>query len=132
MARRIQVISICRPRIRQGNTVQKPELLRRATHATGLVQGTIDMVISELRDQIIEITRSGRPVKIEGLGTWTSNIGLDGSLDLQYRADTALVNALNVPGTFTGSIRNRPNIGKSGDELVELWNLEHPEDPVTE
>jgi hypothetical protein len=126
-----QVISICRPRIELGNTVQKPELLRLAARATGLVEGTLDHVIKELRDQIVEITRSGRAVKIEGLGTWTPNIAMDGSFDIQYRADTALVNGLNVPGTFAGNIRNRKNIGKTGDELVDKWNAENPDDPVT-
>jgi hypothetical protein len=29
-----------------------------------------------------------------------------------------------------GTIRNRANIGKTGDELVDQWNLEHPEDPA--
>jgi len=131
MAHRIQVISIYRPRIEQGNTVQKPELIRSVSRATGLVEALLDYVIKELRDKIIEFVRSGRAVKIEGLGTWTPNIGLDGSLDIQYRADTALVNSLKVPGTFTGKILKRENIGKTGDELVEKWNTDHPEDIVS-
>ena len=130
MAHRIKIISLYRPRIEQGNTVQKPELIRLASRATGLVEATLDYGIKELRDQIIEITRSGRAVKIEGLGTWSPNISMDGSFDLQYRADTALVNGLNVPGTFTGTIRNRENIGKTGDELVRKWNEDNPEDQV--
>lgn len=130
MAHRIQVISIYRPRIEQGNTVQKPELIRSVSRGTGLVEALLDYVIKELRDKIIEFIRSGRAVKIDGLGTWTPNIGLDGSLDIQYRADTALVNALKVPGNFTGTILNRENIGKTGAELVAKWNEEHPEDQV--
>ena len=90
----------------------------------------LDLVIKELRDKIIEFIRSGRAVKIEGLGTWTPNIGLDGSLTIQYRPDTALINALKVPGTFTGRVSNRENIGKTGDELVAQWNEAHAEDPV--
>ena len=130
MAHRIKVISLSRPRIEQGNTVQKRELLRRITHGTGLVEGALDYGITELRDQIIEICRSGRAVKIEGLGTWSPNIGMDGSFDIQYRADTALVNGLNGPGTFSGTVRNRENIGKTADELVARWNVEHPDDQV--
>ena len=130
MAHRIKVISLSRPRIEQGNTVHKPELIRRISHGTGLVQSSLDHGITELRDQIIEITHSGRAVKIDGLGTWTPNIGLDGHFDIQYRADPALVNGLNERGTFTGTIRNRENIGRNGAELVEKWNAEHPEDQV--
>ena len=130
MAHRIQIISICRPRVDLGNTVQKPELVRSISRATSIVEGVLDLVIKELRDKIIEFIRSGRAVKIEGLGTWTPNIGLDGSLTIQYRPDTALINALKVPGTFTGRVSNRENIGKTGDELVAQWNEAHAEDPV--
>ncbi len=86
--------------------------------------------MKELRDHIIEFVRSGRSVKIEGLGTWTPNVTLDGTLDIQYRADTALTNGLNVPGTFTGRIINRDNIGKTADELVAMWNIDNPTDLV--
>lgn len=130
MAHRIQVISIYRPRIDQGNTVQKPELIRSVSRATGIVEALLDYVVKELRDKIIEYLLSGRAVKIEGLGTWTPNIGLDGTLSVQYRADTALVSALRYSGEFTGRIDNRQNIGKTGDELVRLWNEQHPDDPV--
>jgi hypothetical protein len=132
MAHRIQVISILRPRIDLGNTVQKPELLRLMSHGTSLVEGTFDLAITELRDNIIAICRSGRAVKITGLGTWTPKLGLDGTVSIQYRPDTALVNALKVPGTFTGRIAHKENIGKTGDELVAEWNKDHPDDPVTE
>jgi hypothetical protein len=33
-------------------------------------------------------------------------------------------------GRFFSEILNRRNIGKTPDELVELWNVEHPDDPV--
>jgi hypothetical protein len=130
MASKIKAIGALRPRIEQGKTAQKPDLLRAASRATGLVEGTLDLSIREMRDQIIEFCRAGRAVKIDGLGTWTPNLRLDGSLDIQYRADNALVNGLNLPGVFSGKILNSDNIGKSADELVAMWNNDHPEDPV--
>ena len=130
MSSKIKAIGAYRPRIELGNTVQKPELMRAVSRATGLVEGSADQAIKEFRDQIIEYVRAGRSVKIDGLGTWTPNITLDGTLDIQYRADTALTNGLNVPGTFTGTILNRENIGKTGDELVARWNAENPTDQV--
>ena len=132
MASKIKAIGALRPRIEQGKTAQKPDLLRAASRATGLVEGTLDLSIREIRDQIIEFCRAGRAVKIDGLGTWTPNLRLDGSLDIQYRADNALVNSLNLPGVFSGKVLNSENIGKSGADLVTLWNSEHPEDPVEE
>ena len=130
MSKQIKAIGAYRPRIELGTTVQKQELMRAVSRATGLVEGTADYAIKEFRDQIIEFCRSGRSVKVEGLGTWTPNITLDGKLDIQYRADTALINGLNVPGTFTGKVINRENIGKTSQELVQMWNENNPEDQI--
>jgi hypothetical protein len=44
---------------------------------------------------------------------------LDGSLDAQHRLDPAIRKGLN-----------RKHIGKTADELVVLWNAEHPDDAV--
>jgi hypothetical protein len=50
MAPRIKAVNAYRPRIEQRNTVQKPELVRALSRATGLVEGSIDQAIKELRD----------------------------------------------------------------------------------
>jgi hypothetical protein len=131
MAPRIKAVNAFRPRIEQGNTVQKPELLRAVSRATGIVEGTLDQSIKELRDQIIEFNRAGRAVKVEGLGTFSPSIDLEGNLSISFRPDTAFANGLNLPGIFTGTIHNRENIGKTSDQLVALWDEKFPEDPVT-
>ena len=130
MAHKIRAVNAYRPRIEQGNTVQKPELLRAASRATGIVEGSLDLGIKEVRDQIIEFCRAGRAVKVEGLGTWTPTIGLDGKLSIQYRPDPAFTYGLNIPGIFSGTILNRENIGKTGEDLVAMWNEANPEDQV--
>ncbi len=131
MASKITAINAYRPRIEAGNTVQKQELIRQLARATGLTEGTTDLSMKELRDMIIESLRAGRGVKVEGLGTWLPNIDVAGQFDVQYRMDSFLKNELNVEGIFTGTIINRENIGKTSDELVALWNAEHPDDLVT-
>jgi hypothetical protein len=130
MAYRIKAISTYRPRIEQGNTVQKPELMRSIVHATGLVEGAVDHSIKEMRDQIIAFNRAGRAVKVEGLGTFAPSVDLSGEFTILYRPDPLLNYSLNTPGTFTGTIANREFIGKSPEELVARWNNEHPEDPI--
>lgn len=130
MTNRIKAIGAYRPRIEQGNTVQKPEFIRAVSRATSLVEGTVDLVNKEMRDQLIEYCRAGRAVKIEGLGIFTPSIDLDGTLSISFRADPALNYGINVPGTFSGTIINRENIGKTGDELVAKWNEDHTDDPV--
>ena len=130
MAARIKAVNAYRPRIEQGNTVQKPEFVRAVSRATSLVEGTVDQAIKETRDQIIEFCRAGRAIKVDGLGIFTPTIDLDGNFTISFRADSALNYGINVPGTFTGTIVNRENIGKTTEELVQKWNTEHPEDQV--
>jgi hypothetical protein len=130
MTHRIKAINAYRPRVDQGNTVQKPELIRGLSRATSLVEGSVELAMKELRDQLIEYCRSGRAVKVDGLGTWTPTIGLDGTLGIQYRPDPAFGYGLNLPGVFTGKIINRENIGKTSDDLVEQWNKDNPDDMV--
>ena len=129
-APRIQAINAYRPRIEQGNTVQKPELIRALSRATGLVEGSIDQATMELRDHIIEFNRAGRAVKVDGLGTFSPSIDLDGTLSISFRPDPALNFGINMPGTFSGTILNRENIGKSSDDLVAQWTQDHPENPI--
>jgi len=131
MAAKIKAVNAYRPRIEQGNTVQKPEFIRAVSRATSLVEGTVDQSIKETRDQIIEFCRAGRAVKVDGLGIFTPTIDLDGYLAISFRADAAMNYGINVPGTFTGTIVNREFIGKTGDELVAKWNEDHTDDPVS-
>ena len=132
MTQRIAAINAFRPRLDLGKTVQKPELVRQLSRATGMNEGFADQALKETRDWIIENNRAGRPVKIEGLGTWIPKIGLDGKFSIDYRPDQALLNGLNTPDTFSGDIIHRENIGMTAADLVALWNEAHPEDPVIE
>jgi hypothetical protein len=129
MAHRIQAINAYRPRINLGKTVQKPALLRAVSRATSLVEGTVDLAIKETRDQIIEICRSGRAVKVEGLGRFEPVMDLDGQLSISFRPDPAFAYSLNK-AAFEGNIANGENIGKTSDDLVAKWNANFPEDPV--
>ena len=65
MAHRIKAINAYRPRLEQGNTVQKPELIRAASRATGIVEGTFDNSIKELRDQIYPLRPAGTSPKYD-------------------------------------------------------------------
>ena len=41
-----------------------------------------------------------------------------------------ILTILLAPGAFNGRFKNRENIGKTSRELAELWDEDHPEDPV--
>jgi hypothetical protein len=94
------------------------------------VEGTVDQAIKELRDQIIEFCCSGRAVKVDGLSTFTPTMDLEGNIAISFRADPAFAYGLYVPGIFTGTILNRENIGKTSDELVQIWNELNPDDQI--
>ena len=130
MAHKIQAINAYRPRIDQGNTVQKTELVRELSHATSLVEGQISLTMTELKFRLIGYLRAGRAVKVEGLGIWTPTIALDGTISIQYRPDLHFGYELNQPGVFTGTIINRENIGKASEELIVMWNEANPSDVV--
>lgn len=132
MAKRITVIRRYRPEIEKKRTRKMPELVRSMSRATTLTEGTIRLVIYELRDTILMAHLMGEAVKFDGLGTFTPTIRMDGELDVLFRPDPAMLNDLNDRTKFTATILNRANIGKSADELVAQWNAEHPEDPVEE
>ena len=87
-------------------------------------------VLLELRDTVLFFNLRGQPVKLEGLGTYTPKISLDGKMGVGHRADVALKNGLNQPGAFKGEVENAANIGKTSDELVAMWNEEHPDDLI--
>ena len=71
MAHKIEAINKYRPRIEQGNTVQREELISGLAHATSLVEGSVSLTLSELKYHILRYCRSGRAVKVEGLGIWS-------------------------------------------------------------
>lgn len=130
MATEIQAIAALCPRIAYEKTVGNPTLVRFLISRTGLSQGQLSLALAELRDAVLFFHQTGQPVRLDGLGTLTPTISLQGNFRIGYRVDTYLKNQLNGPGMFWGEILNRGNIGKTKAEIIALWNLLHPEDPV--
>ena len=130
MARKIKAIRKYCPEIKQQPTQQTAQVVEVIAMRTGLNEGEIRFVVYELRDDILMAHRSGQAVKIEGLGTFTPTIRMDGSLDIIFRPDVGMLKQLNDPTKFRAKILNKSNIGKSADELIAQWNKEHPDDLV--
>ncbi len=130
MAQRISAIGTYTPRVQQGDTVHQDELVRWISRATGLNESGVLQVLTELRDAVIYHNQLGRAVKLQGLGTYAPTIRLNGDLNIKHITDTRLRRALNLNGSFQGKIANAEHIGKTPDDLVALWNENHPEDPI--
>jgi hypothetical protein len=130
MAKKITAIRKYRPEIERQRTRQTPQLVEDIARTTGLNEGEIRFVVYELRDAILMAHHLGQAVKIEGLGTFTPTIRVDGNLDILFRPEPDMLRQLNDPTRLYTKILNKKNIGKSADELIAKWNQEHPDDLV--
>jgi hypothetical protein len=132
MAKKITAIRKYRPEIKLERTRQTSEIIDDMSRRTTLGAGSIRNVVYELQDAILMAHHRGQAVKIEGLGTFTPTIRMDGSLDILFRPDPDMLRQLNDRSQLRAKILNRANIGKSADDLVAQWNAEHPDNPVEE
>lgn len=131
MAKKIQAINKYCPKVKLGKTVQMKELVEYVSDRTGLNKGDIQMSLSELSSAVKFFNKRGEGVKLEGLGIYQPSIDLGGEYSIRHITDVELDNALNTKGAYTGEVENRNNIGKTSEELVEMWNKEHPDDLVS-
>lgn len=132
MTRKITAIRKYRPEIKRDRTRQMPQIIADIARSSALNEGSIRHVVYELRDAILMAHRAGQAVKIEGLGTFTPTVRIDGSFDILFRPDPEMLRQLNDRTRFHAKILNRASIGKSADDMVARWNAEHPDDPVEE
>ena len=88
-------------------------------------------MLSELSAAVQFYNKMGNGAKLPGLGSYLPTIDTQGKLNISHRLDREIANELNIPGAFQGEIINKENIGKTGDDLVAMWNSDHAEDPVT-
>ena len=65
-----------------------------------------------------------------GTAVYTPYVDLAGKFSVRVRANARLLHALNVPGAYRGSLINAENIGLTSAQLVDMWNTDHPTDPV--
>ena len=99
---------------------------QRTTLSTGIVKNVQESEVETL----IGLLLDGRPVRT-GTAIYTLSIGLDGSYKVNVRADKHITRAVNQERAFRSHIVNAKNIGKTSDELVAMWNEEHPDDTIT-
>lgn len=131
MAKRIQAINKYCPKVKLGKTVQMKEVIEYISDRTGLHKGDIQRALSELSSTVKFFNKRGEGVKLEGLGIYQPSIDLEGKYSIRHIEDVELDAALNIKGAYSGEIENKENIGKKSEDLVALWNKEHPDDPVS-
>ena len=129
MAKLIQAIATYGPRIDLGRQVNPQHYMEMITHRTTLSSGVVKNVQESEVETLIGLLNEGRPIHT-GIAIFTPTIDLKGNIGVSVRVDKRILAALNVPRAFTGKVANRKNIGKTSQEIADLWNKEHPDDPV--
>ncbi len=132
MAERINALTAYRPRIVKGQMADVTEVSNLIGGRTSINPGSVQQALMEFLYVLAFFLNSGRPVSLPGLGFFTPSMKLDGTIKVNLRVDKELNNELNKKKrSFKGKINNIANIGKNWDDLVTLWNEEHPEDLIT-
>ena len=80
-------------------------------------------------ETLIGLLKEGRSVHT-GTAIFRPTIDLDGNISVSVRVDKRILSALNAENAFSGKITNGANIGKTSQEIADLWNEEHADDPV--
>jgi hypothetical protein len=129
MAKLLQAVVAYGPRIDLIEAAQPQRFMELITRRTTLSAGVVRNVQESEMETLIDLLTEGRPVHT-GVAIFTPSIDLEGNLNINVRLDKRMIAALNAPGAFTGKIKNRENLGKTSQELAELWNEENPDNRV--
>ncbi len=129
MARRIRAMTEYRPRVKQGRPTDENRYMQLLTQRTTLSAGVVKNVQESEIETILGILLEGRPVHT-GAAVYSLSIGLNGEYKVNVRLNKRFAQTVNARGAFRGTVINAENIGKTEDEMIARWNVEHPEDPI--
>lgn len=129
MAKVIQAVAKYGPRIELIEAADEDRFMKLITQRTTLSSGVVKNVQESEVETLIGLLLEGRPVHT-GIAIFTPSIDLEGKIDISVRVDKRILSALNAAGAFTGKVLHSENIGKSVQDLAQLWNEDHPEDLI--
>lgn len=101
-----------------------------------LSSGAVKVALIGIAEAVLHFNGEGIPVRLEGLGIFTPTIDRSGTIKHNYRADAKLKKRSNAEGAYTGlpaqagRITNGEHIGLSNAGYKELWDADHPDDPL--
>lgn len=130
VAQLIQAVAVYRPRVQQGRTIDLDILSERLSRGSLSSRAIARMVLEELAEETQKALRAGDQVVIPGLGRFRMSLRMGGKIRPHALVDAGLRRELSNLESFKGVIVNRDNLHMSTAEIVELWNAEHPDDPV--
>jgi hypothetical protein len=129
MAKLIQAYATYGPRIDLLAAAEPDEFMEMITQRTTLSAGVVKNVQESEVETLFSMLKRGQPVH-SGVAIFTPTVDAQGNLSVSVRVDKRLISRLNLPGAFKGKITNSENIGKTTDEIVYMWNQDHPENMI--
>jgi|SaaInl7_200m_RNA_FD_contig_31_1928564_length_674_multi_17_in_0_out_0_1 hypothetical protein len=130
MARLIQAIQAFGSKLERQKTAQLEAVAEWMSMRTGLNKSEVMMVLQEQSEAILFFNKQGIPVKFPGVGTFSPSISRDGEYRVNFRTDVALKKGINQTDAYTGNIINPGRIGLDDLGYKDLWDADHPEDPL--
>ncbi|MCB9079907.1 MAG: hypothetical protein H6631_20060 [Anaerolineaceae bacterium] len=130
MAKRLEALRELGPQLKHNKTLDERDLAKWIAMRTNLHPNAIKLALLELKDAVLYHAHMGTPIKLTGLGRFAPGIDRNGNIKLNILIDRTLVSNLNNLDEYTGEIINRGNIGLNDDELKELWDAGHEDNPL--
>ena len=124
----LQAVHEYGPKLELKPTAQLEKVSEWMAMRTGLNKSEAMMVFQESSEAILYFCKSGQPVKIPGVGTFTPSMDRSGEVTINFRADVALKNGINNPSAYDGVIVNKERISWINQQYKDAWDVDHPED----
>jgi hypothetical protein len=104
------------------------EFVEQLVVCTNQSRGSLLAMLAEMGVICENALKSGRIVRLPNGMTLRPTMKRDGRIEIAVRINPALTRRVNTG--FRAKVINHANIGRETAELVELWNENHPNDPI--
>jgi hypothetical protein len=133
MSKKLTVLNQLRPKIISQELLDLEKMAGRMAKNTTYNAEEIYSILRLYVNDANAALQAGATIKIDGLVSMTPNMKVGGEVDIALRNDRAAIAGLNNPTLWTAAkVINHANLTKSSEELIALWNSEHPDDKVEE
>jgi hypothetical protein len=130
MAKIVEAVRDYGPRVELNPTAQLEQVAGWMAMRTGLNESEVAMVLQEAHAAILFFNSQGTPVKLPGVGILTPSVDRDGTFKINFRVDAALKKRIDAPGAYTGKVRNKNRAGLDNAGYKQLWDADHPGNPL--
>jgi len=129
-ARIVEAVRGCGPKVELNPSAKLGQVADWMAMRTGLNKSPVQMVWQEANGAILYFSAQGTPVKLPGAGIFAPSVNREGTFKISFRADTNLKKRIKAPDACTGRADNKSRISLDNASYEELWDADHPDDPL--